>query len=111
MHEGSSSPTRDQTRAPCIGSTEFYPLDHQGVPLVYLDTRLVVEQGCFWWSLARNIKYKHYPYFIIEECRAQRCWEICQDYKEVSNRTSTICVLVYLNTMLVVVPMPQFPHL
>ena len=32
MHAGSSSPTRDRTRAPCIGSTEAYPLDHQGSP-------------------------------------------------------------------------------
>ena len=32
MHEGSSSLTRDRTRAPCIGSTESYPLDHQGSP-------------------------------------------------------------------------------
>ena len=30
IHAGSSSPTRDRTRAPCIGSTESYPLDHQG---------------------------------------------------------------------------------
>ena len=29
MHVGSISPTRDQTRAPCIGSVESYPLDHQ----------------------------------------------------------------------------------
>ena len=29
---GSVSPTRDRTRAPCIGSTESYPLDHQGSP-------------------------------------------------------------------------------
>ena len=32
MHEGSSSLTRDQTWAPCIGSSESYPLDHQGSP-------------------------------------------------------------------------------
>ena len=32
MHVGSSSPTRDQTRAPCTESTESYPLDHQGSP-------------------------------------------------------------------------------
>ena len=28
----SSSLTRDRTRAPCIGSVESYPLDHQGSP-------------------------------------------------------------------------------
>ena len=32
MHAGSSSLTRDQTQAPCIGSGESYPLDHQGSP-------------------------------------------------------------------------------
>ena len=48
MHVGSSSPTRDRTRAPCIGSTESYPLDHQGSPLTLLLTGplLWVECGC-----------------------------------------------------------------
>ena len=32
MRAGSSSPTRNQTRAPCIGSAESYPLGHQGSP-------------------------------------------------------------------------------
>ena len=32
MHVGSSSPTRDRTRALCIGSSESYPLGHQGSP-------------------------------------------------------------------------------
>ena len=32
MHVGSSSPTRDRTRAPCTGSTESQPLRHQGSP-------------------------------------------------------------------------------
>ena len=32
MHAESSSPTRDWTRAPGIGSVESYPLDHQGGP-------------------------------------------------------------------------------
>ena len=32
MHLGSSSPTRDQTWGPCVGSGESYPLDHQGGP-------------------------------------------------------------------------------
>ena len=36
MHVGSSSLTRDQTQAPCIGSVESYPLDHQGNPQVEL---------------------------------------------------------------------------
>ena len=32
MHAGSSSLTRDRTLAPCIGSADAYPLDHQGSP-------------------------------------------------------------------------------
>ena len=43
-HVGSSSPTRDQTLVPCIGSTESQPLDHQGSPrtnpLIYTLTYL-----------------------------------------------------------------------
>ena len=35
MHVGSSSLTRDRTRAPCIGSVESYPLHHQGSPSTY----------------------------------------------------------------------------
>ena len=31
-----SSLTRDQTQAPCIGSVESQPLDHQGSPDVSL---------------------------------------------------------------------------
>ena len=33
LHVGSSSPARDRTWAPCIGSVESYPLRHQGSPL------------------------------------------------------------------------------
>ena len=36
MHVGSSSLTRDRTLAPCIGSVESYPLDHQGSPPHYI---------------------------------------------------------------------------
>ena len=38
MRAGSSSPTRDQTQAPCIASVESYPLAHQGSPgIVFLN--------------------------------------------------------------------------
>ena len=30
-----SSPTRNQTLAPCSGSTESWPLDHQGIPWLF----------------------------------------------------------------------------
>ena len=32
MYAGSSSPTMYRSQAPCIGSVESYPLDHQGSP-------------------------------------------------------------------------------
>ena len=38
VHAGSSSPSRDRTWTPCIGSMESYPLDHQGSPLSQLLT-------------------------------------------------------------------------
>ena len=41
-----SSPTRDRTWAPCIGSTEFYPLDHHGSPS--WDSLLVDSWS--WWQ-------------------------------------------------------------
>ena len=40
MHVGSSTPTRNATRAPCIGSVESYPLDHQGSPLILVNLNL-----------------------------------------------------------------------
>ena len=40
MHAGSSSLTRDQTQAPCIGSVESYPLDHQGSAHYHFSLRL-----------------------------------------------------------------------
>ena len=46
-HVGSSSLMRDQTRAPCIGSTEFYSLDHQQSPnytIFKLQRALLVAQ-------------------------------------------------------------------
>ena len=43
MHVGSSSPTRDRTRAPCIGSMECYPLHHQGRP------------GWWWFYLTQSL--------------------------------------------------------
>ena len=35
-HQVSSSLTRNQTQDPCIGSTESYPLGHQGSPYTFL---------------------------------------------------------------------------
>ena len=40
QHTGSSSLTTDRTRAPCTGSTESYPLDHQGSPYMLLLTMM-----------------------------------------------------------------------
>ena len=50
-HVGSSSPTRDRTWAPCIGSAESYPLDHQGSPcfLCFLIAAILV--GVRWYLI------------------------------------------------------------
>ena len=45
MHVGSRSLTRDRTQAPCIGSVESYPLDHQGRPMSF-----VLWWGNSWWA-------------------------------------------------------------
>ena len=65
MHAGSSSLTRDWTWAPCIGSTESYPLDHQGhPPLFSLNSRL--PQRGFSWppskSSYRSHTLVHFPH-------------------------------------------------
>ena len=39
-----------------------------------------------------------FPYCVIKECKSQRHWDICQDYKALDNRTSSTCVLVYYTT-------------
>ena len=44
MRVGSSSLTRDRTRAPCVGSAEFYPLHHQGSPVLP-----IFKSGCFFF--------------------------------------------------------------
>ena len=43
MQVGSSSLTRDQTRVPCIGSTESYPLRHQGSPQTFLSLSISIS--------------------------------------------------------------------
>ena len=65
MYVGSSSPTRDQTQAPCIGSTESYPLDHQGSPYIYLleEPQIVFHSG---WNI---LHYHHsiwsFPFLCV----------------------------------------------
>ena len=70
---GSSSLTRDRTRAPCIGSTESQPLDHQRSPsreifLIFRDTSLFVVRGVVRTGQSETkdarIIYKN-PLFII----------------------------------------------
>ena len=47
---GSSSLTRDQSQAPCIGSMESYPLDHQGNLSVEYTSSPFLAPGCAWGS-------------------------------------------------------------
>ena len=71
MHAGSSSPTRNGTRAPCIGSTESYPLDHKGSPcdwfchktilFIFLKNQLL---GFFLGGGALSLNLAHFCYFL-----------------------------------------------
>ena len=64
MHEGSSSPTRYWTRAPCIGSAESYPLDHQGSPCIFaMLIKTIFPEVC-------TIKKRHRGKYI-EACCTQ----------------------------------------
>ena len=38
--------TKDQTRAPCIGSVESESLDHQGSPTLNFFKKSVLQKGC-----------------------------------------------------------------
>ena len=83
MHEGSSSPTRDRTRVPCIGSVESYPLDHQGSPL---ELALHITQDVDFFLLHMNIQsfhtscWKDYP-LSIEFCVCVFLLEISRPYR------------------------------
>ena len=63
MHAGSSSPTRGQTRAPCIGSVESYPLDHQGSPgnVLGLERALSYKDVCICQNSAKvHLRFLHF---------------------------------------------------
>ena len=60
MHAGSSSPTRDWIRAPCIGSAESYLLDHQGSPCC----------GHFW---KHNLPHRVYTKTLIRTQNLTSC--------------------------------------
>ena len=60
MHVGSSSPTRDQTGAPFIGSMESYPLDHEGSPeKSHLNCRKRLEKCIFWYRIRVSMEAKN----------------------------------------------------
>ena len=46
QHVGSSSLTRDRSWAPCIGSADSQPLNHQGGPCLFF-----LMNYCFWYDL------------------------------------------------------------
>ena len=50
MHVGSSSPTRDRTQAPCIGSAESHPLRHKGSPSGWFQRELCCEVDSLNWN-------------------------------------------------------------
>ena len=72
MHAGSSSLTRDWTRAPCIGRTESYPVDHQGGSQLHswlqgmlsdgsLKPTFVTSALCFWDVVGIFARYTELP--------------------------------------------------
>ena len=58
-HVGSSSLTRDRTWAPCIGSVESYPLDHQGSPCCSFLSKMLTL--CLWYNLFPQLSF----YFLV----------------------------------------------
>ena len=58
MYDGSSSPTRNRTQAPCIGRVESYSLDHQGNPSILF-------QILFPFRLLKNIEQHSLCYYSM----------------------------------------------
>ena len=82
MHVGSSSLTRDQTRTPCIGSTEFYPLHHQGSPwystfnfLRKLHT-VVAVSFCIPTNSVQGLQFLHILLGFFDKSHPDRCYLI-----------------------------------
>ena len=65
-HAGSSSLTRDKTQAPCIGSTESQPLDHQQSPWNMFETSSFIHKEvlCSLHLFHKVIKCKLSTYFL-----------------------------------------------
>ena len=59
QHVGSSFPTRDQTQAPCIVSTESQPLNHHESPIFsHLLSKLYTSHPNYVFLLALHSKFK-----------------------------------------------------
>ena len=71
MHVGSSSPTRDQTWAPCIGNIESYPLDHKGSPrMTFLNYMLLLS----FFSLPLSCSLFEENWFFVLLSFFWYCW-------------------------------------
>lgn len=66
-HAGSSSPVRTRTQPPCIGSSESYPLEHQGSPQILYKVRKPVE-------INHSLHPQHT--YILTICST---WETCME--------------------------------
>ena len=94
MHAGSSSPTRDRTQAPCIGSMESYPLDHQGSPphpcfrhrscmmLCWTPQAKFHLKICLVWS-AQNFEYQEISNENLEFLLLLQNWKVQQEWSAV----------------------------
>ena len=63
-HVGSSSQTRDQTQAPCVGSPESQPLDHQGSPQFDFFKIIILHNILFCSSLLKE--FDNYFYCLCK---------------------------------------------
>ena len=73
QHVRSSSPTRDRTQVPCIGSSESQPSDHQGSP------DFVLFQVVFREDPSRRYCFKQNPEGGEEESRTHSSGKTLQD--------------------------------
>ena len=69
QHVGSSSLTRDRTWAPCTGSSESQPLDHQGIPrmMILIFSQLIRHPLTKFFRLSNLLRVLNNPRMVATE--------------------------------------------
>ena len=83
QHVGSSSLTRGQTLAPCSGSAESYPLDHEGSPrtqILYCNVINIELHLCQTIAVHWVLNAPNCPPFVAEalEFELMDCWSFLE---------------------------------